>query len=314
MVKFASANDARYPITEIVNMVKRKLGLGIIPTPSTGSNIPLMVLPVPGLPDEISHKDKNEGFSQLSQFDTVFVIDDTGSMQLPAKASDSEAPDTTTRWDVLTTSLQYIADIAAKYDKDGVDIHFLLSKWLNQTNVTSGQEVLNLLEQVDLTQGGGGTYFEPVLAKILGPYVANYQEYFDKVRRRLKAVEPKPLNIIVLTDGKDDEEDATEEMLVRIAKKLDEMSVPRSQVGIQFLQVGDDPEAAIYLEYLDNEIKTKHGVRDVSCIVESVIYFPVLTYCSLWIPRLSRNLTKVKASLKILGGYFWGRLIEGWTS
>lgn len=264
MVKFPSANEARLAITEIVNMIKRKLGLAVIPSPS-GKNGEkrLSTLPVPDLPDEIKHKDKNEGFSQLAQFDTVFVIDDTGTMQRPAKSADPEDDDTITRWDVLTKALQYIADIAARYDEDGIDVHYLISKQVHR-NVATGQEVLNLLAQVDLTKGGGGTYFESVLAKILGPYVANYEEYFENVRKRLPAEEPKPLNIIVLTDGEDDDEEATEELLVDIARKLDKMNVPRSQVGIQFLQVGDDKKAADFLDRLDNDLKKIYGVRDVS--------------------------------------------------
>lgn len=263
MVKFANATEARHSITEIVNMIKRKLGLDIIPTPEPKVGEPLTVIHLPDQPDQIIEKDKNAGFKQLARFDTVFVIDDTGSMQSPASSSATAPSDNTSRWDVLTRSLQFIANIAAEHDKDGVDIHFLISSDLNRTNVASGQEVLNLLAEVDLEQGVGGTYFEPVLANILGPYVANYREYFDSSRKKLKATQPKPLNIIVLTDGQDDEEDATEELLVRIAKQLDDINAPANQVGIQFLQVGDDPEAARYLKRLDNDLKQAHGVRDV---------------------------------------------------
>jgi len=252
-------------------MVKRKLGLVIIPTPPpTSLGQHLTVLKVPGLPDKVVGKDKNEGFSQLALFDTVFVIDDTGSMQLPADSSESHTAETKSRWDILTRSLQYIANIAAEYDPDGVDIHFLVSDHLNETNIASGQEVLNLLSQVNLDEGGGGTYFEPVLASILGPYVANYEEYFQQIRKKLKVARPKPLNVIVLTDGQDDEEDATEDTLVHIAGQLDKMNAPKSQVGIQFLQVGDDPEATEYLDRLDNDLKTKHNIRDVSYLLNAI--------------------------------------------
>lgn len=265
MVKFKNANEARHSITEIVNMIKRKLGLEIIPIPERpNGKEALTVLHLPDRPNQMTEKDKNAGFSQLSRFDTIFVIDDTGSMQMAANSSEAAILDTKSRWDVLTKSLQYIANIAAEHDKDGVDIHFLISSNLDQTNVSSGQEVLNLLGEVDLEQGVGGTYFEPVLADILGPYVSNYKDYFDLTKKRMKATRPKPLNVIVLTDGRDDGEGATEELLVSIAKQLDEMHAPSTQVGIQFLQVGDDQDAAKYLSKLDNDLKTKYGVRDVS--------------------------------------------------
>ncbi|RDL35947.1 uncharacterized protein BP5553_06559 [Venustampulla echinocandica] len=264
MVKFKNANEARHSITVIVNMIKRKLGLEIIPTPDlTGSKEIISVLRLPDQVIGTIEKDKNAGFSQLARFDTIFVIDDTGSMQMAASSSEAANSNPRSRWDVLTKSLQYIANIASEHDKDGVDIHFLISSHLDQTNISNGQEVLNLLAGVDLEQGVGGTYLEPVLATILGPYVANYQEYFDLTRKRMKATKPKPLNIIVLTDGKDDDPETTEEQLVDIAKQLDEMHAPKSQVGVQFMQVGDDPEAAEYLKRLDNDLKTKYGVRDI---------------------------------------------------
>ncbi|KAH8665220.1 hypothetical protein BGZ60DRAFT_516466 [Tricladium varicosporioides] len=264
MVKFKNANDARNPITLIVNMIKQQLGLEVTPTPECpNSRETLPVLHLPVLSNQVIEKDKNAGFSPLVRFDTIFVIDDTGSMQYAANSSEEANPNPKSRWDVMTKSLQYIANIAAEHDKNGVDIHFLISSHLDQTNISSGQEVLNLLAQVDLEQGVGGTYIEPILATILGPYIANYEEYFDLTRKRMKATRPKPLNIIVLTDGKDDEPGTTEEHLVSVAKKLDKMHAPQTQVGVQFMQVGDDPEAAEYLKRLDDDLKTNYGVRDI---------------------------------------------------
>jgi hypothetical protein len=72
---------------------------------------------------------------------------------------------------------------------------------------------------------------------------------------KLKTTRPKQLNIIVLTDGKADDAKDLEELLGRIAGRLDEMNAPKSQTGIQFLQVGDDAEAANYLDYLAYQIK-----------------------------------------------------------
>jgi hypothetical protein len=269
MVKFASPNEARHTITEIINMIKRKLGLVIIPEVGNVT-ARLSVLPVSEL-DQRSNKskDENAGFSQLSQFDTIFVIDDSGSMQEPANSREPHTANSKSRWDVLTRSLQYIAQIAAEYDKDGVDINFLISTHLDETNITNGQVVLNLLSQVNLEEGVGGTYLEPALADILGPHVACYETYFEDKKKKLKTTKPKPLNIIVLTDGKADDAEDLESLLVRIARQFDKMNAPRSQVGIQFLQVGDDEEAAKFLEYLDDTITNKYNIRDVSLVLVS---------------------------------------------
>jgi hypothetical protein len=267
MVKFRDGTEARFVITEILNMIKRKLKMPVEPV-SPGAPVG-PILPVISLPDNLiptsGPGEDNDGFSQLSQFDTVFVVDDTGSMGLAANSKEVFVPGKTkSRWNILTRSLQYIANIAAEYDEDGVDIQFLKTKKLNRSNIKNGQEVLNLLQQVDFTKTKGGTYFEEVLAPILGSYVQRYKNYFDKLTRQEEAVEVKPLNVIVITDGADDDEEVTEELLVGIAKKLDEMTAPRSQVGIQFLQVGDDPKAAEFLKRLDDDLKKVHGIRDVS--------------------------------------------------
>jgi hypothetical protein len=272
MVKFRDGTEARLVITEILNMIKRKLKMPIEPI-SPGAPLG-PILPVIALPDNLvpapGPGEDNEGFSQLSQFDTIFVVDDTGSMGLPADSNEVYIPEQTkSRWDVLTRSLQYIANIAAEYDEDGVDIQFLKTRKLNRSNIQSGQEVLNLLQQVDYTKTKGGTYFEEALAPILGPYVQRYKNYFEKLTRQEEAVEVKPLNVIIITDGADDDEEVTEELLVGIAKKLDDMTAPRSQVGIQFLQVGDDPKAADFLKRLDDDLKKVYGIRDVSSFIST---------------------------------------------
>jgi hypothetical protein len=78
---------------------------------------------------------------------------------------------------------------------------------------------------------------------------------------------PKPLNLIVLTDGEADDEQEVEEYLVETARTLDELGAPKSHIGIQFVQVGDDVEAAEYLRRLDDDLKNLHqnrGIRHVS--------------------------------------------------
>jgi hypothetical protein len=264
MVKFANGNEARETITEIVNMIKGKLNIPLIPTsPDLNSGSVLTVLTAPGYEtDKFRGKDDNRGFGRLALFDTVFVIDDTGSMQLAADSNEAATPDMKTRWGVLTKSMRYIGNIAAEYDPDGVDIHFLMSTGLSQSNVKSGQEVLNLLAQVDLTKGSGGTYFATVLAEILGPYVARYEDYFEATKRREKADKVRPLNIIVLTDGKADDAKSTKKTIIKMGKKLDKMNAPLTQVGIQFLQVGDDKDAAEWLKGLDNDLEDEYDIRD----------------------------------------------------
>ena len=50
-------------------------------------------------------------------------------------------------------------------------------------------------------------------------------------------------------------------MIVEFARRLDVKNVPLRQIGIQFVQIGDDPDATEALKELDDNLGPTHGVR-----------------------------------------------------
>lgn len=77
----------------------------------------------------------------------------------------------------------------------------------------------------------------------------------------------KGLNLVVLTDGKADDEDLVEQAIVQVALELKDLSVrsAKRQIGILFVQVGDNSDATRFLKKLDDAIKVdRHLDRDVS--------------------------------------------------
>ena len=50
-------------------------------------------------------------------------------------------------------------------------------------------------------------------------------------------------------------------MIVDFARRLDARNVPLRQLGIQFVQIGDDPNATAALKELDDNLGPAHGVR-----------------------------------------------------
>lgn len=50
-------------------------------------------------------------------------------------------------------------------------------------------------------------------------------------------------------------------MIVNFARRLDAKNVPLRQLGIQFVQIGDDPDATAALKELDDKLSPTHGVR-----------------------------------------------------
>lgn len=224
--------------------------------------------------------DDDDPFNRLIMFDTVFIVDDTGSMILPAK----DGIDNPDRWTATKGALSHVAHIAARKDPDGIDLKFLKSESLNEDNITSGETVMEILDLVDMMDGthGGGTTFKDHLEDAVSPRMASYRDYKhaqvsyeEQLRlhagdRRARAhlVKPQPpkkLNVIVITDGKADDKQEVEEYIIDIARELDTLKAPGRQVGIQFVQIGEDKNAGVFLRHLDNDLKCQDPpIRDVS--------------------------------------------------
>lgn len=177
--------------------------------------------------------------ANMTRFDTVFLVDDSGSMLGP-------------RWAQARAALAAVVDLAVKYDKDGVDIRFFNDEENKGDHLTSSIDVMNLFDKVD---PNGVTPTQDVMEQELGDYMVKWKEEKRKTKK---------LNLIVLTDGEPDEDNDVERMIVKYAKELDREEAREHQVGIQFVQIGDDPKATMFLKMLDNDLKRRHGIgRDV---------------------------------------------------
>ncbi|KAL2126185.1 hypothetical protein VTI74DRAFT_1517 [Chaetomium olivicolor] len=191
-------------------------------------------------------------YAFLSSFDTIFVIDDSGSMMGAS-------------WRETKEALRAIAPICTAHDADGVDVWFLNHRNPHDKdrtqhgcyrNVRDAARVKQLFRDVRPT---GATPTGTRLRHILKPYVDRYE---SAVRRTGNTDDcgVKPVNIIVITDGAPT--DDPEAVIVSAAQKLDKLDAPPHQVGIQFFQVGDLPDAAEALRQLDDEL-AHSGVRDM---------------------------------------------------
>ncbi|KAK0718730.1 hypothetical protein B0T21DRAFT_55204 [Apiosordaria backusii] len=227
----------------------------VVPAPVKYSDI------IPALePEKREHKSP---FSQLSQFDTVFLLDDTGSM---GETEGDRSP--RSKWDDLIESIQWTTDIVCRYDKDGIDVRFFIDEAKDEFGIKKAQRVLDLLSnEVAPDELGGGTYIADRLYTILTEHLVKFEKWkqgLTKSRGSPRVEKPKKLNLIVITDGAADDMEEVEDVIVETAKKLDELGAPAHQLGIQFLQIGKDDDAARWLAKLDDALKEKHNIRDVS--------------------------------------------------
>lgn len=186
----------------------------------------------PGVPQ------KDDPFSFLSTFDTVFLIDDSFSM-------------TGHSWMEVAAALKSIAPICTAYDADGIDIYFLNKPDENQfRQIKSAEQVNHIFSKV---KPQGRTPTGARLNAILKPYLKDLDKQGDKV---------KPLNIIVITDGQPTDDLIS--VIIKVAKKLDSLDADPWQVGIQFFQVGQDNTAAESLRHLDDGLVDQGGgIRDM---------------------------------------------------
>jgi len=177
-----------------------------------------------------------EQYSGLKKFDTVFLIDDSGSMA-------------GSNWQQTASALAAIVPICTTQDSDGVDIHFLNHN-TSHTNVDSAEQLQLIFASVTPR---GVTPTGRRLGFILEEYLMRYK----------KNKKIKPLNVIVITDGEPTDPDRLEKNIVKCARELDAMGANDRQIGVQFFQVGSDESATDSLEVLDNALVEEHGVRDM---------------------------------------------------
>ncbi len=186
----------------------------------------------------------DDQYAFLKSFDTIFLIDDSGSM-----AGRS--------WRETGKALETITPICTERDADGIDIYFLNHPDSSlYKNVTTAGTVIEIFQTV---RPSGATPTGQRLQKILKPYLQQYEMDLENT---------KPINIIVITDG--EPSDDVEAPIISCAKKLDKLDAPAWQVGIQFFQVGKEPGAREALKQLDDGLREASGDDDLRDIVDTV--------------------------------------------
>ncbi|KAI1796108.1 hypothetical protein LXA43DRAFT_937673 [Ganoderma leucocontextum] len=177
----------------------------------------------------------------LRRYNTVIVVDDSSSM-----TKDN-------RWTEARNALAALADTAANYDADGIDVCFLNSR-KEGNNLKKAVQVQRLFDSV---QPYGLTPIGDKLDRLL----RQYMNELDSAKRSGREDSIKPINYIVITDGAATDDPA--EVIVKTARRLDKDGYLLSQLGIQFVQIGTDRNATRFLQQLDDDIASDQGVRDI---------------------------------------------------
>ncbi|GAA6003816.1 uncharacterized protein JCM10292_003394 [Rhodotorula paludigena] len=209
--------------------------LAAAPPPSRGPRTSRTGAPPPQRRSSVEDR-----LAPLGRYDLTLVVDDSPSM--------------VDYWDETRSALMGVVEKCTKYDKDGIDVLFLNAEERRMANVTDPALVERAFREVEPQ---GSTPTGMVLDELLREYVERVEDA-KQTRERVK-----PLLVLVLTDGRADDPDMVKDIIVEMAQRLDEVRAPPYQLGIQFVQIGSDPDARAFLQELDDDLKPQLGVRDM---------------------------------------------------
>ncbi|KAJ6602300.1 hypothetical protein B0H10DRAFT_662987 [Mycena sp. CBHHK59/15] len=192
----------------------------------------------------------------LRKYDTVILVDDSGSMTLPGSQKG------VTRWYEAGEALETLAETAQEYDSDGIDIYFLNSQ-KKALNMKSSRDVRNIFEKV---RPRGATPTGERLDQLLKPRISKLEgariDADGTPRDKETGQVIKRVNFIVITDG--EASDDPKHAIIDAATRLKVMTnLCMIQVGIQFVQIGNDAVATKALKALDDDLHKAGNIRDI---------------------------------------------------
>lgn len=172
------------------------------------------------------------------------------------------------RWAETQKAVSAILPICLEHDEDGIDVYFLNHRTDDRGDAGVGaagtgyrgvRDVSVIQNMFRFVRPSLATPTGMRLDHILRAYLRHYEA---QVRRTGGDVySARPINIIVITDGQPTDEPG--EIIAQAARRLDEMRAPPHQIGVQFFQVGRDPDATQALRELDDELCRRESIRDM---------------------------------------------------
>lgn len=187
-------------------------------------------------------ENSNVGTEQLKNYDITVAIDRSGSML----AKDQNGGKS--RWEAAQEATFAIASKAEQYDADGISIVVFGGNTIKHyENVTGAGNLVNTIFAENEPASGTPT------AKMLEECINRYFE------AKAGGANPKPILLAVVTDGQPDDKDAVAKVIVEATKKMES----DEEIGITFLQIGNDPDAKSFLEKLDDDLTSQGAKFDI---------------------------------------------------
>lgn len=172
--------------------------------------------------------------------DYTLIIDKSGSMSI------ADQPGGLTRWEAVQESTMALARKCEQLDPDGITVYTFSSRFKRYDNVTAAKVQQIFLENDPV----GRTNLAAVLEDALHSFIQ---------RKTAPNWDKEGEIIIVITDGEPDDQRAVVELILQTTHKLDR----DEELGISFIQVGNDPGARQFFKALDDQLQDVGAKFDV---------------------------------------------------
>lgn len=185
----------------------------------------------------------------LSKYDFKILVDKSGSMGC------SDIKDGRTRWKQAHDWSKAIASICNQYDSDGIDIILFDHTVTVYNNVTDGK----VDEVFRMNRPDGTTNTAEAIRKAVPEYFQSggLKGLFGS--KNSIVTRTKPVILIIFTDGEPNSQQDVMDAIIQITKRISS----RSDIGITFLQVGNDRSASRFLKMLDDDLVSKGAKFDI---------------------------------------------------
>lgn len=171
--------------------------------------------------------------------DYTLILDRSGSMaskDIPGKS----------RWTVMKETTIALANKCEEFDPDGLTIYTFSSKFKKHENALADKVAQIFQEE----EPNGSTNLALVLKAATDNFI---------VRKKANQLKENGEIIIVVTDGEPDDKKAVVDVIINTSKVLD----TDSELGILFLQIGNDSSAKAYLKLLDDSLQSAGAKFDI---------------------------------------------------
>ena len=150
--------------------------------------------------------------------------------------------------------LDLLGYIVKRFDPDGVEVFFTMSREPGKSR--KFKKAKELVKELTGRQPRGKSNMKDRLGELLQAYRQRLEQPIPNTSmfKSRAAAEPRCLNIYIFTDGDWQPESNVEPHIRSMVDCLEAHQLLNAQVGIQFIQFGENPEGTKRLEYLDSEM------------------------------------------------------------